>query len=187
MFSTAAEETFYSQGDIDHSEEVTLSLRNAEVSVDTSETNPDLLQTRTIGDSASASASTTLPSVTQTTGEYLDPLAQSFTVDDSEGVFISSVDIYFQSVDFTGHVYIQMREVELGMPVTKYIAGSQVTIDPQNITPSLDATVPTNIKFDYPVYLSGKKEYALAILSNRSNCLSVKEREIVFNFKDAMD
>ena len=166
LFSTAAEETFYSQGDIDHSEEVTLSLRNAEVSVDTSETNPDLLQTRTIGDSDSASASTTLPSVTETTGEYLDPLAQSFTVDDSEGVFISSVDVFFQSVDISGPVYIQMREVELGMPVTKYIAGSQVTVDPNNISTSQDATIPTNIKFDYPVYLNGKKEYALAILSN---------------------
>ena len=166
LFSTAAEETFYSQGDIDNSEEVTLSLRNAEVSVDTSETNPDLLQTRTIGDSASASASTTLPSVTQTTGEYKDPLAQSFTVDDSEGIFISSVDLYFQSVDFSGPLWIQMREVELGMPVTKYIAGSEVTVDPNSIVTSQDASVPTNIKFDYPVYLSGKKEYAIAILSN---------------------
>ena len=74
MFSTAAEETFFSQGDIDNSEEVTLSLRNATVTVDTSETNPNLLQNRTIGDSDSASTSFTTASTEET--EYRDPLAQ---------------------------------------------------------------------------------------------------------------
>jgi len=168
LFSTAAEETFFSQGDIDNSEEVTLSLRNATVTVDTAETNPNLIQTRTIGDRATASTSFTT-GATEDTGEYLDPLAQSFTVDDAEGIFVSSIDIFFQSVDFTGPVYVELREVELGVPVTKRIAGSQVILDPNSIVTSQDATVATNVVFDYPVYLNGKREYAVAILSNATD------------------
>ena len=167
LFSTAAEQTFFSQGDLDNSEEVTLSLRNAEVTVDTSETNPNLTQTRQIGDTASASASATtdLPGTTAT-GNFRDPLAQSFTVDDAEGIFVSSVDLFFQSVDSTGPVEVEIREVELGVPVYKRIAGSLVILDPSQINTSLDATVITNVKFDYPIYLSGNKEYALVILAN---------------------
>ncbi len=166
LFTTSAEETFYSEGSNDISEDVNLRLRNAEVTVDTAETNPNLVQNRTIGDSASASASSTVDIGTQATGEYRDPLAQSFTVDDSEGIFVSSVDIFFQSVDFNGPVEVELREVELGIPVTKRIPGTLVILEPNNIQTSLDATVATNVTFDYPVYLHGKKEYALVILSN---------------------
>ena len=164
LFSTAAEETFFSQGDIDNSEEVTLSLRNATVTVDTSETNPNLLQNRTIGDRASAETSFTTASTEET--EYRDPLAQSFTVDDTEGIFVSSVDIFFQLVDTTGPVEVEIREVQLGVPIDKRIAGSLVVLDPTKIETSQDASVSTNVKFDYPIYLNGQKEYAVVILSN---------------------
>ena len=163
LFSTAAEETFFSQGDIDNSEEVTLSLRNATVTVDTSATNPNLLQARVIGDRAEAEGSNT---TSVTTSEYRDPLAQSFTVDDGEGIFVTSVDIYFQAVDFTGPVEVEIREMELGLPINKRIAGSLVTLDPTNIITSTDATAATTVTFDYPVYLGGSREYALVILSN---------------------
>ena len=164
LFSTVAEETFFSQGDIDNSEEVTLSLRNATVTVDTSETNPNLLQNRTIGDSDSASTSFTTASTEET--EYRDPLAQSFVVDDAEGIFVSSVDLFFQLVDTTGPVEVELREVQLGVPIDKRIAGSLVVLDPTKIETSLDASVATKVKFDYPIYLNGNREYALVILSN---------------------
>ena len=166
LFSTSAEQTFYSEGSNDISEDVNLRLRNAEVTVDTAETNPNLVQERTIGDRASASASSTVNIGTQDTGEYRDPLAQSFTVDDNEGIFVSSVDLFFQSVDFNGPVEVELREVELGLPVTKRIPGTLVILDPNNIQTSLDATVTTSVTFDYPIYLHGGKEYALVILSN---------------------
>tara|TARA_R100001594_G_scaffold5882_2_gene17438 strand:+ start:436 stop:8124 length:7689 start_codon:yes stop_codon:yes gene_type:complete len=164
LFSTSAEETFFSQGDIDNSEEVTLSLRNATVTVDTSETNPALLQNRTIGDRASASASFTTGSTEAT--EYRDPLAQSFVVDDTEGIFVTSVDLFFGLVDFNGPVEVEIREVQLGVPIDKRIAGSLVVLNPQDIVTSDDATVATNVRFDYPIYLNGQREYALVILSN---------------------
>ena len=62
-------------------------------------------------------------------------------------------------------------EVELGLPVTKRIAGSLVQLDPgtpQNpkIQVSSDGTVATNVKFDYPIYLSGEREYAVVLLAS---------------------
>ena len=86
LITTAAEEIFYSQGDIDNTQEVTLSLRNARV-----ETDDSFLETRTIGDSATAST-TFQNGATESrlTGEYKDPLAQSFIVDDPTGVYLTS-------------------------------------------------------------------------------------------------
>ena len=52
-----------------------------------------------------------------------DPLAQSFIVDDPTGVYLTSVDIYFQRVptDESTPVTVQIREVELGTPSQKIL------------------------------------------------------------------
>ena len=164
LITTAAEEIFYSQGDIDNTQEVTLSLRNARV-----ETDDSFLQTRTIGDSATAST-TFQNGATETrlTGEYLDPLAQSFIVDDPTGVYLTSVDIYFQRVptDESTPVTVQIREVELGTPTQKILAYSEVDKSPDEITVSTDASIPTKFTFEAPVYLNGQREYAIIIISN---------------------
>ena len=170
LFNTAAEEIFYSQGDLDQTQEVTLALRNATASIDN---NADQ-QTRSLDDTASATATSeavTVDSGGDLTGNFRDPLAQTFDIDDKEGVFITSIDIFFQSIDFDGPMEVELREVELGLPVTKRIAGSLVQLDPgtsQNpkIQVSNDGTVATNVKFDYPVYLSGEREYAVVLLAN---------------------
>ena len=163
VITTAAEEIFYSQGDMDNTQEVTLSLRNARV-----ETDDSFLETRTIGDSASSSTSFTSGSETRLTGEYLDPLAQSFIVDDPTGVYLTSVDIYFQKVptDDSTPVTVQIREVELGTPSQRILAYSEVDKTPEEITISDNASIPTKFEFESPVYLNGQREYAIIILSN---------------------
>ena len=164
-YSTSAEEIFYSQGDMDFHQEVTLSLRNAEVIVDDS-----FFETRTISGSDTASTSFTTGSDSGLTGGYTDPLAQSFFVDDPTGVFLTSVDIFFfevPQIDRTP-VFVQIREVELGTPTSTILAFSNVNIDPRTITTSDDATVATNVKFESPVYLEGQREYALIIGSSNT-------------------
>ena len=164
LVTTSAEDNFYSQGDSDNTQEVTLSLRNARVEHDDS-----FIETRTIGDEASAS--TTFQngaSSTRLTGEYTDPLAQSFIVDDETGVFLTGVDLYFQEkpLDFDVPVTVQIREVELGTPSQRILAFSEVNMDPDDITTSNDASVATRFEFESPVYLEGQREYAIIILSN---------------------
>jgi hypothetical protein len=163
VVTTVAEETFYSQGDIDSTQEVTLSLRNARVDVDDS-----FRQSRSLSDSASATSSavTGTSSNTRLTGEYRDPLAQSFIVDDPTGIFLTKIDIYFRTKDEVLPVIIQIREMELGIPSRKILPFSEVEYNPDKIQISNDASVATTFEFEAPVYLESQKEYAVVILSN---------------------
>ena len=162
VVTTVAEETFYSQGDLDSTQEVTLSLRNARVDVDDS-----FRQTRTLSDSASASDSrTTTSTSSRLTGEYRDPLAQSFIVDDPTGVYLTKVDLYFRTKDKTLPVTVQIREVELGTPSQKILPFSEVELTPDKISLSGDASIPTSFVFESPVYLESQREYAIIVISN---------------------
>ncbi len=100
---------------------------------------------------------------------YRDPLAQSFRVDET-GMFLTSVDVYFASKDPAAKVFVEIRDVELGTPTNFLVQDyAQVSINPGNITTSIDASVATNIKFPSPVFLEGGKEYAIVFLSPASD------------------
>ena len=166
VVTTVAEETFYSQGDIDSTQEVTLSLRNARVEVDDS-----FRQTRALSDSALLDTQTTVSSSTSSsnprlTGEYRDPLAQSFIVDDPTGVYLTKVDLYFRTKDEILPVTVQIREVELGTPSQKILPFSEVELTPDKIQTSEDASVATSFEFESPVYLESQREYAIIVISN---------------------
>ena len=96
---------------------------------------------------------------------YRDPLAQSFTVDES-GAFITSVDIYFGRKSTDKKLFVELRTMQLGTPTNILVQDyAQVTVHPDDITTSTDATIPTKITFPSPIYLEAKKEYALVLLS----------------------
>ena len=113
---------------------------------------------------------------------YLDPLAQSFSVgrnisdgtadsptEDDNGVFITSVDVFFATKDpENAPLTLEIRTVQLGTP-TSEIVGESVTITPDEIRTSRDASVATNIKFPYPIYLASGREYAIVLLSPYSD------------------
>ena len=163
--TTACEEIFYSQGDIDNTQEVTLSLRNARV-----EHNDNFRETRVIGDQATSQTTFSVGSSTELTGCYTDPLAQTFMVDDVTGVFLTGCDIYFHEKDTAGvPVTFQIRETQMGTPTTKILAYSEVHMDPAAIELSTDASVKTHFKFESPVYLNPQREYALVLLSNSTD------------------
>ena len=165
LVSTSAEDIFYSQGDQDNTQEVTLSLRNARVTHDDS-----FVETRTIGDTATSSTTfnTGGGDNGRLTGEFTDPLAQSFIVDDVTGIYLSSIDIFFQEkpLEFDVPVTLQIREVELGIPNQRILPFSEVEMAPEDITTSNDASIPTKFTFESPVYLNGQREYAIVLLSN---------------------
>jgi hypothetical protein len=173
VISTVAEEMFYSQGDIDNTQEVTLSLRNARTSFQ------DFTQNRTLSsftsDTATARASTetsfaitsTRVNVQQSTVDvYRDPLAQSFKVGDFTGVFITKIDIFFRTKDSIIPVDFYISEVKLGVPTQTILPFSNVTVYPDQILTSEDSSIPTTIQLDSPVYLESEKEYALVLLSD---------------------
>lgn len=192
---SSAEVLYYSQGILNTTQEKIVSVRNPSFSIDSS-----IKESRVVSDaiefSSSASSTTSTTSTTTATtsstatsssttggGRWIwngrawvwcarDPLAQSFFIDEPEGVFITKVDLYFATKDDTLPVTIQLRSIELGLPTTKVYPFSEITIDPENINVSDDASVPTTVIFSSPVYLEGEKEHSIVILSD-SNAYNV--------------
>jgi len=160
--TSAAEEMFYSQGDMDNTQEVTLSLRNADVETE------EFFEERTIGDSSSSSASASIsfpPPPPPPAPPRVDPLAQTFMVNDDSGVFVTKIDVFFHLKDDNIPVYCQLREVELGTPTQKVLAYSEITLEPDQVNVSEDGSVPTTFTFESPVYLEPETEYAFCLLS----------------------
>ena len=98
-----------------------------------------------------------------------DPLAQTFSVDETSGIFITSVDIFFRTKDEELPVTVQLRTVETGLPTSVKLPFGIQTIDPDQISISEDASVPTRVTFDAPVYLQGESRYALVLISASEN------------------
>ena len=77
--------------------------------------------------------------------EQDDPLAQSFFVDAIEGgMFITSIDVFFQSKDDNIPVTIDIRTVENGSPTQTILPYSTKTLEASKIsTSALKADDPT--------------------------------------------
>ena len=109
---------------------------------------------------------------TRTTTEviqWIDPIAQTFLIDDTGGVFVTSIECYFQSKDENIPVTMQIREVVNGYPSRTIVPFGEVVLNPSQVSISDDATTPTKFTFPSPVYLQEKTEYSFCLLSNCNN------------------
>jgi hypothetical protein len=129
---------------------------------------------------------TTINTHTRTTIQrFVDPLAQSFVVggnieapdssreglatDDSNGAFLTAVDLFFAKKDSgNATVKVEIRTVELGTP-TRIVIGNSVTLRPSEVNISSDASIATKVTFDEPIYLPPGREYAVVIISEQSD------------------
>ena len=157
--STTAQEVFDSAGSLETVQENIISLRNASV------------QTLDVSGSRSArelSGSATTTEVIEVLPDFDDdPLAQTFYVPDSTGIFATSCEVYFETVDDSNiPVQLDIRSVELGTPTQKVLPFSQINLNPDQITTSTNGSVATKFTFKAPVYLSPGTEYAICMLSS---------------------
>ena len=98
----------------------------------------------------------------------VDPLAQTFTVDEN-GAFLTDVELFFANKDEVENLHIEIRTVELGIPTRTLVSEyATVEVEPSAIQTSRDASVGTTITFPSPIYLESDTEYALVILSPNS-------------------
>ena len=150
--TSQSDQTFSSTGILNTVQEDIVSVRNASVSTEqveetrtqTTQTNRALLQT-----------------------VNRDPLAQSFFVEDSTGVFLTSCEVFFATVDENDlPVTFQLRTMQNGLPTTKVIPFSEVNLSPSDITISNDGSIGTTFTFKSPVYLEGGIEYCMVLLSD---------------------
>ena len=99
-----------------------------------------------------------------------DPLAQSFFIPDQDGVFLSKVDIFFQTKDDTIPVSLELRPMVNGSPsATETIPGSRVFKSPSAVATSADATAATAFEFEEPVFLLPYEEYAVVLIAETDN------------------
>ncbi len=131
----------------------------------------------------------TTTTTTRAEREQDDPLAQSFIVggnveapdpnvgleDDQHGVFVTSVDLFFQSRDEDDNgvpgnssVTVEIRTLQLGTP-TRIVLGSPVIVPSSDILISDTADVVTKVTFPQPIYLPPGREYAVVLLAPTSD------------------
>ena len=114
---------------------------------------------------------------------HRDPLAQSFLIDDIQnpsGVFLSSVELYFENKSETLPVNVAIVTMENGFPSQNIIPFSEVTLTPYTVVDGVyttnelvktsnNASIATKFEFSDPVYLNPGNEYALVVTSNDSS------------------
>ncbi len=97
---------------------------------------------------------------------WVDPLAQTFMIDDVGGVFLTSVDLFFSTKDSNIPITVQIREVVNGYPGSVIVPFSEVSLNPSSVNISTDGTTATKFNFSGPVYLQENVEYCFVVLAN---------------------
>lgn len=97
------------------------------------------------------------------------PIAQSFYVDKTSGIYCTKVDLFFANVDEALPVQIQLRPMQNGLPSSSQIIPGTVKLVTgltNASNSSADASVATSFQFDEPVFLKGKQDYALVVTAD---------------------
>lgn len=98
---------------------------------------------------------------------WRDPVAESFMISNPEGVFISSLDLYFgpEATGINEYVVVEIRNMINGYPGDQVIA----TVEQLVNLGSLDATAATRFTFEHPIYLEPNKEYSFVVMTNSTD------------------
>lgn len=145
-----------------------------DVAVDTYTTNAsdNSISTTTLAVSQQVAAYSVDNTGVQTQGEaaledcYVDPLAQTFKVSVAGGIFATSLELYFHQKDANIPVTVQLRTVENGIPTSKVVPFSEITLAASDVTVSDNATLPTVFTFEAPVHLAENVEYCFVVMAN---------------------
>ena len=157
VVQSSAEASFYSQGELDTVQQTTLSVKLPLV-----ESIPKI-DTRTVTTVDKKVEKDVL--IAQSSTTYYDPLAQSFAVDENTGIFCTSVEVYFRTKDDKLPVTMQLREMKGGFPTTTILPFSVVKLTPDKVNISEDASKGTRFTFESPVFLQGRTEYAVVLVT----------------------
>ena len=96
-----------------------------------------------------------------------DPLAQTFSVNEeqSAGVFITKIDLFFYKKAASLPITVQIREVENGLPTKTVLPYGTKTLFPAAINVSTtSAATATTFTFDSPIFLKNYKDYCVVLM-----------------------
>lgn len=163
--TTIGEESYTSSGILETYQEEIISVRNARIE------NKQLFEQRAINSTTGPQlvASNVISQTTRTNSRdvWIDPLAQSFLVEEENGIFLTGCEVYFQTKDDADIPCIfQIRTMQAGVPTQKVLPFSEVVLSPDQVNTSDDGSIPTRFTFKSPVYLEGGgTSYAICLLS----------------------
>ena len=86
--------------------------------------------------------------------------------------FLTKVDVFFSQKDAELPVTCQIREMQNGYPTTTVLPFASVTLEPDEVSVSQDATVPTTFEFEHPVYCKDGVEYCIVLQTDSDKYLA---------------
>lgn len=118
-----------------------------------------------------------------------DPLAQSFWIQNTNGGYITSIDVYFakkpDGVSDNTPIQLELRPLRNGMPSQEEIVpGGIVTLNPDDVNfvsladavalgegamAEIRQNAKTTFTFDRPLYVEGNRQYAFCLIANTTN------------------
>lgn len=98
-----------------------------------------------------------------------DPLCQSFYIGSDitqghDGIYLSSIDLYFSKKSTTQPVSIDIRTVENNIPTTTILPHSEVTLPAASVNADTSGATATTFTFDTPVYVRSGYSYAVSVI-----------------------
>ena len=114
--------------------------------------------------------------VRDNSGNWFDPICQSFMVDKLNGMFISSVEVFFKEKHSSQPVTLQIRTMTNGYPTTTVVPFGQQTIQSADVPVSEDASAATKFTFPSPVFVQAGIEYAFCVITNNDEYLMYTSR-----------
>ena len=99
---------------------------------------------------------------------WIDPLAQSFLINESGGCFLTKVRVWFQSKDTEESVICQIRNMVNGYPAEIFMATT--ALQPKDVKVSeREPGEPTEFIFSEPVYLQEGESYCFVLMPASSS------------------
>jgi len=102
-------------------------------------------------------------------GMWGDPVCQSFLIDQADGLYITDLDLFFQTKDSALPVTVQIVTMENGYPTSTQVPFAKSTVAAADINTSTDASSATKFTFESPVFLNPYTEYAFRVFSSSKN------------------
>lgn len=108
----------------------------------------------------------------------MKPIGQTFYVNEpatgAAGVYITRVDLYFATISDTHGITVEIRNTDNGAPTSNRVAFGRRVIEVDDthangdpiIVASADASLPTIVEFDTPVYVPARQSYGLVTAPN---------------------
>ena len=104
-------------------------------------------------------------------------LAQSFYVDEENGIYITKILLYFKNIGKSPKlpVQLELRPMVNGFPSSSnIIPGSEIVVKASDIVTSTEEaynadTTHTNFEFEEPIFLTGLRDYCFVVATNTSD------------------